>query len=96
MPDDDLESLFGPGRGSDLRPATPRGAHENVTSRSSTALSTGPGTPAAITAESGGVSSALEGVKEFPSRVKCATLAWHALNSALSSGNEDAKRVSTE
>lgn len=26
---------------------------------------------------------ALEGVKEFPSRVKCATLAWHALNSAL-------------
>jgi nitrogen fixation NifU-like protein len=26
---------------------------------------------------------ALEGVKEFPSRVKCATLAWHALDSAL-------------
>jgi nitrogen fixation protein NifU and related proteins len=26
---------------------------------------------------------ALEGVKEYPSRVKCATLAWHALNSAL-------------
>ena len=26
---------------------------------------------------------ALEGVKEFPTRVKCATLAWHALNSAL-------------
>ncbi|HWM27456.1 MAG TPA: SUF system NifU family Fe-S cluster assembly protein [Woeseiaceae bacterium] len=26
---------------------------------------------------------ALEGVREFPSRVKCATLAWHALNSAL-------------
>ncbi len=26
---------------------------------------------------------ALEGVKEFPSRVKCATLAWHALHSAL-------------
>lgn len=26
---------------------------------------------------------ALEGVKEFPSRVKCATLAWHAMNSAL-------------
>ncbi len=26
---------------------------------------------------------ALEGVKEFPSRVKCATLAWHALNSAI-------------
>ena len=27
---------------------------------------------------------ALEGVREFPSRVKCATLAWHAMNSALS------------
>lgn len=26
---------------------------------------------------------ALEGVKEFPSRVKCATLAWHAMDSAL-------------
>jgi nitrogen fixation NifU-like protein len=26
---------------------------------------------------------ALEGVRDFPSRVKCATLAWHALNSAL-------------
>jgi nitrogen fixation NifU-like protein len=36
---------------------------------------------------------ALEGVKEFPSRVKCATLAWHALNSAL---RRDARQVSTE
>ena len=26
---------------------------------------------------------ALAGVREFPSRVKCATLAWHALKSAL-------------
>lgn len=26
---------------------------------------------------------ALEGVREFPSRVKCATLAWHALDAAL-------------
>ncbi len=26
---------------------------------------------------------ALEGVRQFPSRVKCATLAWHALRSAL-------------
>lgn len=26
---------------------------------------------------------ALEGVREFPSRVKCATLAWHALQSAI-------------
>lgn len=36
---------------------------------------------------------ALEGVKEFPTRVKCATLAWHALNSAL---HKDAQPVSTE
>ena len=27
---------------------------------------------------------ALDGVREFPSRVKCATLAWHALHAALS------------
>lgn len=27
---------------------------------------------------------ALDGVREFPSRDKCATLAWHALHSALS------------
>jgi nitrogen fixation NifU-like protein len=27
--------------------------------------------------------AALLGVREFPTRVKCATLAWHALKSAL-------------
>lgn len=32
------------------------------------------------------------GVREFPMRVKCATLAWHAVLSALEQGNE----VSTE
>ncbi len=36
---------------------------------------------------------ALEGVREFPSRVKCATLAWHALNSAI---HGDAAPASTE
>ena len=36
---------------------------------------------------------ALEGVREFPSRVKCATLAWHALNSAI---HNQAEPVSTE
>ena len=36
---------------------------------------------------------ALEGVKEFPSRVKCATLAWHALNSAIKNKSDP---VSTE
>lgn len=34
----------------------------------------------------------LAGVKEFPNRVKCATLAWHTLESALSGQAE----VSTE
>ncbi len=28
------------------------------------------------------------GVREFPSRVKCATLSWHALRSALGGGRE--------
>jgi nitrogen fixation NifU-like protein len=36
---------------------------------------------------------ALAGVSEFPTRVKCATLSWHTLNSALS-GQEET--VSTE
>lgn len=36
---------------------------------------------------------ALDGVREFPARVKCATLAWHALNSAI---NEQATPVTTE
>lgn len=35
----------------------------------------------------------LRGVKEFPMRIKCATLAWHALKGALE-GKE--KEVSTE
>jgi nitrogen fixation protein NifU and related proteins len=35
----------------------------------------------------------LSGVWEFPMRVKCATLAWHALRSALET---DGARVSTE
>ena len=36
---------------------------------------------------------ALAGVREFPSRVKCATLAWHALKSAL---EQDKSPASTE
>jgi len=36
---------------------------------------------------------ALEGVREFPSRVKCATLAWHALKSAIL---HDAQPATTE
>ena len=37
--------------------------------------------------------AALSGVKEFPTRVKCATLAWHSLHSALENRRET---VSTE
>lgn len=36
--------------------------------------------------------AAFSGVSEFPARVKCASLAWHTLKSAL----EGADRVSTE
>ena len=37
--------------------------------------------------------AALAGVREFPTRVKCASLAWHALKTALSGADD---RVSTE
>ena len=36
--------------------------------------------------------AALAGVREFPARVKCASLCWHTLNAALTGGHE----VSTE
>lgn len=36
--------------------------------------------------------AALSGVREFPARVKCASLCWHTLNAALESG----ATVSTE
>ncbi len=36
---------------------------------------------------------ALQGVREFPSRVKCATLAWHAMNYAI---RQDDRPASTE
>jgi nitrogen fixation NifU-like protein len=32
--------------------------------------------------------AALIGVRKFPARIKCATLAWHALESALRGNNE--------
>ncbi len=37
--------------------------------------------------------AALSGVREYPSRVKCASLAWHALKTAL---NDSTESVSTE
>jgi nitrogen fixation NifU-like protein len=38
--------------------------------------------------------AAFEGVKQYPSRVKCANLAWHTLHSALT--DPSAEPVSTE
>jgi nitrogen fixation NifU-like protein len=35
----------------------------------------------------------LSGVREFPERVKCATLAWHTLHAAL---HDEDRPVSTE
>jgi nitrogen fixation NifU-like protein len=56
---------------------------------------------AMVTTEIGGVIDdtglgklrAFAGVREFPSRVKCANLSWHALRSALASSTDS---VSTE
>jgi nitrogen fixation protein NifU and related proteins len=45
-------------------------------------------------AETLGKLSAFSGVCEFPSRVKCAGLAWHAVHSAVTGGQQ--KTVSTE
>jgi nitrogen fixation NifU-like protein len=41
--------------------------------------------------------AALSGVRDFPARVKCASLAWHTLNAALAqSAARDGTTVSTE
>jgi len=41
--------------------------------------------------------AALSGVREFPARVKCASLAWHTLNAALAqSAARDGATISTE
>jgi nitrogen fixation NifU-like protein len=41
--------------------------------------------------------AALSGVREFPARVKCASLCWHTLNTALASADAaSAPAVSTE
>jgi nitrogen fixation NifU-like protein len=47
----------------------------------------------AAPADTLGKLAALGGVREFPARVKCATLSWHTLNAALEQG---AATVSTE
>jgi nitrogen fixation NifU-like protein len=40
--------------------------------------------------DSEGELAALVGVRKFPARIKCATLAWHALESALVEGDAEA------
>lgn len=40
--------------------------------------------------------AALSGVREFPARVKCASLCWHTLNAALAQGGDAPAAVSTE
>ena len=52
------------------------------------------GAPAAAGPDLGKL-AALSGVREFPVRVKCASLCWHTLNAALAEG-DSAAPVSTE
>ncbi len=49
-------------------------------------------TPPDVSVEDLGKLSVLSGVREFPVRVKCASLAWHTLKAAL----EQDQQVSTE
>jgi nitrogen fixation NifU-like protein len=58
------------------------------------AMLTGTPAPAPDAASDLGKLAALAGVREFPARVKCASLCWHTLNAALAGG--DAAPVSTE
>jgi nitrogen fixation NifU-like protein len=51
------------------------------------------GEPSSLSTADLGRLAAFSGVSEFPARVKCATLAWHTLRSALE-GNQD--KVTTE
>ena len=44
-----------------------------------------------IDEEAVGKLAVLAGVREFPARVKCATLAWHTLKAALSDSHQMVK-----
>ena len=58
---------------------------------------TGDPSTAAEASETLGKLAALGGVREYPMRVKCATLAWHTLQAALAQRpDENAPPVSTE
>src|SRR5437763_16855298 len=46
------------------------------------------GDPGGLSADELGRLAAFSGVSEFPARVKCATLAWHTLNTALEGEEE--------
>lgn len=50
----------------------------------------------AASAESLGKLAALSGVREYPARVKCASLCWHTLSSALEHSGAAGQPVSTE
>ena len=54
---------------------------------------TGDPTTAASNLENLDKLAALSGVREYPTRVKCATLAWHALKNSIAGSNH---KISTE
>lgn len=54
--------------------------------RSAAVVSSLAGKAGQVTAQDLGKLAALQGVKEFPARVKCATLAWRALDAAIDHG----------
>ena len=51
---------------------------------------------AAPPADELGKLAALSGVREYPARVKCASLCWHTLSAALKSAGHQSPAVSTE
>jgi nitrogen fixation NifU-like protein len=53
-------------------------------------------TDEAAPADELGKLAALSGVREYPSRVKCASLCWHTLSSVLRERTADAAPVTTE
>lgn len=63
------------------------GFHDLVTGNSASSMGSATGTKTDL-----GKLEVFSGVSEFPARVKCATLAWHTLKSALEGG----ETVSTE
>ncbi len=67
--------------------------HRLITGRASGATGATEARPAAAADDDLGDLVVLAGVREFPMRVKCASLAWHTLRAALHS---DGATVSTE